>query len=163
VDLFILRHGKAEQSGAPGDAERRLTAKGRDEITEIAEWMASGEFVFDVIATSPLARARETAEIVAAALLQKDRLAVWDALAPGGNPDVVCRAAGTYGDDARVLIVGHEPSLSALVSRIISGSENAGIVMAKGGLARIRNYHYQQHPSGELQWLLTPKLIRRIR
>jgi phosphohistidine phosphatase len=158
MDLFILRHGKAgKSSGGPDDAARALTREGKDEIKRVAQWMKAKNFRFDVIATSPLQRSLKTATIVASVLGQKDILAVWNELAPGGDPDTVCYTASLQGTNAVVLIVGHEPALSMLISKIICGDVNASIVISKGGLAKIRNYSFETHPSGELQWLLTPK------
>ena len=160
MDLFILRHGKAGKSSVgQNDAERALTREGKDEITRVAQWMKAKNFRLSVIATSPLQRALKTATIVASVLGQKDKLVVWNELAPGGDPDTVCYSASLQGNDAAVLIVGHEPALSALISKIISGDVNASIVISKGGLAKIRNYSFETHPSGELHWLLTPKQI----
>lgn len=162
VDLFILRHGKAQAADHTiHDAERALTPKGRDEIISVAQWMESRGYTFDLIATSPLKRARQTAEIVASTHGLKDRVVVWDALGTGGELDAICHDLGQCEDTARVLIVGHEPTLSTLISRIISGSDDAAIVMAKGGLAKIRDYSFVQRPSGRLQWLLSPKQMVR--
>lgn len=160
MDLFILRHGKAgKSSGGPDDAARALTREGKDEIKQVARWMKAKNIRFDVIATSPLKRALETATVIASVTGQKDKTAVWDELAPGGDPDTVCYKASLQGEGAAVIIVGHEPALSGLVSRIISGNEGGSIALSKGGLAKIRNYTFEARPSGELQWLLTPKLI----
>src|SRR5208337_130987 len=137
MDLFVLRHGKAGQSSDdPDDSTRPLTPNGREEIREIARWMRRERFRFDVIASSPLARASETAGIIARALDRKDRLVLWDELAPGEDPDTVCYHAAQSGDDAVILIVGHEPALSALVGRIISGGGTGSVIFAKGGLAK---------------------------
>jgi phosphohistidine phosphatase len=114
---------------------------------------------FERIATSPLARAFQTAEIVAKLLNLKDRLEVWDELAPGGDPDTTCYHASQDGKDASVILIGHEPGLSDLISRIITGGDTASLVIAKGGLAKIRNFSFGDKPSGELQWLLTPRQI----
>ena len=67
MDLYILRHGKAEpcDCGAT-DAERKLTGKGKEEIALVAQWMASRGIKFNLIATSPLKRVYETAGIIAA-------------------------------------------------------------------------------------------------
>jgi phosphohistidine phosphatase len=163
MDLFILRHGRAGRAtGGPDDAERALTRDGKDGINLVAEWMKRKKFRFDIIATSPLKRARQTASIVASVLGQEDRLAVWDELAPGGDPDTVCYNASQQGNDAAILIVGHEPALSMLISTIISGEGNGSIVLAKGGLAKIGNYSFKTRPSGDLQWLVTPKLIQKM-
>jgi phosphohistidine phosphatase len=158
VDIFILRHGKAEDAGPGGsDADRRLTKKGQDEITAVAQWISRQGLVLDLIAASPLARARETAEIVANALNARERLVIWKTLGPGGNPDTVHRQISRHPDVRAILLVGHEPLLSSLISRIITGDENAGIVMTKGALAKIQNYSWYERPSGELVWLLTAK------
>jgi phosphohistidine phosphatase len=156
VDVFILRHGKAEVAG-PGvdDADRRLTKKGREDIAAAGRWMAAQEIRFDLIAASPLVRAQETAAIMAESLGDKDRLVTWEMLAPGGNTDTVCHEIGKYENARSILLVGHEPLLSALVSRIITGNENAAIVMTKGALAKIRDFSPTRCPSGELHWLVT--------
>jgi phosphohistidine phosphatase len=157
MDLYILRHGKAEDAGhGISDADRKLTKKGREEIIAIAQWMAAQELSFDLIAASPLARAQETAALVAG-VLGTEKMATWQVLVPGGSPDEVCRETGKFPEDATVLLVGHEPLLSTLVGRIIAGNDDAGIVMTKGGLAKIRNYSFHQRPEGELHWLLTAK------
>jgi phosphohistidine phosphatase len=164
MDLFVLRHGKAGQSSEdPDDSKRALTAPGREEIRDIARWMRRERFRFGVIASSPLIRASETAGIVARILDRKDRLVIWDELAPGGDPDTVCYRAAQSGKEAAILIVGHEPDLSGLVGRIISQSGPASLVIAKGGLAKIRNFSFDSQLSGNLQWLLTPKQMLAMR
>jgi len=160
VDIFILRHGKAETPGRGiPDADRHLTQKGWDDILAVSQWMASQGFLFDVIATSPLVRAQETAAIVAETLDEPGRVATWKSLVPGGNPDIVCREISRVAEDNLILLVGHEPLLSALISRIITGGEGAGIVMTKGGLAKIRNFSFAERPSGELHWLVTARQV----
>lgn len=162
MDLFILRHGKAgKASGESDDAARALTREGKDGMNLVANWMKEKQFRFDTIATSPLKRARQTAGIVASVLGQDDRPVVWDELAPGGDPDTLCYKASQQGAAASVLIVGHEPALSILISTIISGGESSSIILAKGGLAKIGNYSFTARPSGDLEWLVTPKLIRK--
>jgi phosphohistidine phosphatase len=158
VDIFLLRHGKAEDSTPDGgDAARRLTNKGAEEILGIGLWMASQGLKFDLIAASPLARAQETAAIVAGILKYRKTLETWDVLVPGSEPDAVCHEISRHGKASAILLVGHEPLLSSLISRIISGDEHAGIAMTKGGLAKIRDVSFTQRPSGELHWLLTAK------
>ncbi len=141
MDVYILRHGKAEAARpGMGDADRRLTKKGREDIAAAGRWMAAQEIRFDLIAASPLTRAQDTAAIIAESLGDKDRLVTWEILAPGGNTDAVCHKIGKYEENRSILLVGHEPLLSALISRIITGNENAAIVMTKGALAKIRDF-----------------------
>jgi len=157
VDIYLMRHGKAEDYGPGGsDAARRLTKRGHEEIRAAARWMKSQELSFDLIAASPLARAQETAGIVAAVLGQKT-VESWEVLVPGGNPDTVCHAIGRYPDTASLLLVGHEPLLSALASRMVAGNEDAGIVMTKGAVAKIRNFSFEAGCKGELHWLITAR------
>jgi phosphohistidine phosphatase len=164
MDLFILRHGKAGQSSDnAGDSARKLSKAGRSEIRKVARWMKKENLRFDSIATSPLARACQTAGIVAKSLDLKDHLEVWDELAPGGDPDTTCYHASQAGRDASVILVGHEPGLSGLIGRILTGGDTASLVIAKGGLAKIRNFSFGDKPSGELQWLLTPEHILDMR
>lgn len=152
-----MRHGKAEDAGHGGtDAARRLTKKGHDEIRAVARWMKAQELSFDLIAASPLARAQDTAGIIAA-ILGSAPVETWDVLVPGGNPDAVCHAISRYPADATLLLVGHEPLLSALVSRMISGDENARIAMTKGAVAKIRHFSFEAGCAGELHWLLTAR------
>ena len=161
MDLFILRHGKAEKSSdGTADAARALTRDGKEEVRKVARWMKGNNIRFDSIATSPLKRARSTAKIVAAVLDQKDRLVVWDELAPGGDHDSVCYHVSGYGEHASVLVIGHEPGLSMLISKITADSGNGSPGIAKAGLAKIQNYSYTKRPSGDLQWLLTPKHMK---
>jgi len=141
------------------DADRRLTKKGREDILAGAHWMAAQELEFDLIATSPLARAQETAAIVSGVLGTQAGPATWDILVPGGEPDRVLHEIGRYESSSAILLVSHEPLLSSLISRIITGDTDAGIVMTKGGLAKIRNFSFTGRPSGELHWLLTGKQL----
>lgn len=160
MDLYILRHGKAEQIAQTGnDADRKLTKKGREDILAAGTWMAAQGIRFDLIATSPLVRAQETAAIVAGVLEFPAKPVIWDCLVPEGTPDTLCREISRFENTAAILLTGHEPLLSAFIGRIIAGDEHAGIVMTKGGLAKIRNFYYSQHPVGELHWLLTARQL----
>ena len=164
MDIYILRHGKAEDAGPDmGDADRRLTKKGREEIFAAGRWMAAQKLRFDMLAASPLVRAHETAAIIADCLGEKDRLVTWKVLAPGGDSDTVCHLIGKHEDLRAILLVGHEPLLSALISRIIAGDENAAIAISKGALAKIREFSPALSPSGELHWLVTATQMAGLR
>jgi len=155
MDLYILRHGRAEPHAGHGDASRRLTPEGRKEIRNAGRFLARKKVRFCCIATSPLARARETAGIVAEETGAEDEPVIWEELVPGGDADAVCYRVAQYGGDTAVLIVGHEPLLSGLVARIITGGGDAAVAIGKGSLAKVRNFSFERSPSGELQWLLS--------
>ena len=165
MDLFILRHGKAGHSSSePDDDKRALTPAGRKEIRTIARWMHDEKIQFDVIGSSPLIRASETAGIVARVLDLRDRVIIWEDLAPGGDLDTVCYSVAQANSEGNVLVVGHEPAMSALVGKIISPGGTASVMFPKGGLAKIRYFAFDdRHPSGVLQWLLTPQQTQAMR
>jgi phosphohistidine phosphatase len=161
MDLYVLRHGKAEQfpSGKETDTDRALTRQGRDEIRQIATWMFRRGCRFDLIATSPLKRAVETAQIVTETCKHQENLLIWQELAPGMDCNRLLGQITSCSNVSSLLIIGHEPSLSSCIGRIISQGGQASLLLKKGGLARIRNFS----PSpvfGELIWLIPPRLMR---
>ena len=141
------------------DADRPLTVQGREEIRKIGRWTKAMGYTFDLIATSPLQRARETAEIIGTTTQQEHKVQVWDLLSPGGDIDALSRQIAALEGDCSVLIVGHEPMLSIVISRIISGYATTSVALAKGGFARIKNVTCHGELSGELHSLITPKQL----
>lgn len=166
MDLYILRHGKAGTHVADPvqDEARSLSGAGAQEMQSIARWIAAREIPFDLAVTSPLPRARETAEIVVRACGIENRLVAWIELAQGHDPGTVLAklqdACERDPCPSTVLIVGHEPGLSTLISHIVAGHNEAGIVLKKGGFARIRDVSISPAVRGELAWLLTPGMMR---
>lgn len=122
--IFLLRHGDAEPDQGDGDAARRLTLKGEEQARAAGRAMARLEYAIDTCLASPRVRAWRTAELATEAL--------------GIEPEL-CSPIGTGAYDALdlatgrgdILIVGHEPVLSAEVARITG----AAIRLRKGGLA----------------------------
>jgi phosphohistidine phosphatase len=159
MELYFLRHGiaadRAEWEG--DDAARPLTQKGRDSLANVGSTMAGLGLEFGLILTSPLLRARETAEIVARRLRVPDRLKEEPRLGPGFDL-LRLRAIlkeGQDGDKSALLLVGHEPDFSQTVSELIGGGT---LVMKKGGLARVR-LDSLRPPKGHLVWLVPPKIL----
>ncbi|NYT07100.1 MAG: phosphohistidine phosphatase SixA, partial [Methanomicrobiales archaeon] len=161
MELYVLRHGKAEALSSSGgsDADRRLTRQGRDEVQQIASWMLRNRCRFDLIATSPLKRAEETAELVAEICNLSGRIVLWDELVPGMDFYCLMARIASCDDLSSLLIIGHEPSLSEYIGRIISRDGSAEIQLKKGGLARIRQFS-PDPVSGSLAWLLIPSHMR---
>jgi phosphohistidine phosphatase len=108
----------------------------------------------DVLLSSPLVRARATAEIVARELGFELRLT--DALAPGCDTGRIFGLLGEHRAAERVMFVGHEPDFSAIVGRLTGGSR---VELKKGGLARV-DIEVLEDGAGTLVWLLTPKILR---
>jgi phosphohistidine phosphatase len=164
MNLYIMRHGIAvdrDPASFPDDSRRPLTLKGEDRVRLIADAMRSLELSFDHILSSPHLRASQTAEIVANALGAKDQLLFTDALVPEGEPKAVIRAVNQLKPaPENVLLVGHEPLLSQLISVLIASQPDAAIDLKKGGLARLELEGALRHGKcAELAWLLTPKQL----
>lgn len=164
MNVFFLRHGEAgKRISVPSrDFERSLTASGAEEIEEIADSMKKMDLEFDKIASSPLARALETAEIVTNVYKKSSKPEVWDELRPEANRLDLYRRLSKIKQDADVLVVGHDPFMTTVIGEIISGSMNAKISLKKAGLARVQIDSFTPRASGELRWLLTPKQIKNM-
>ena len=162
MDLFILRHGEAGQraSAGRGDFQRSLTTAGQKEVSDIAKSLKELGTKFDVVITSPLKRAHQTAAIVAKTLKIEKKMQDWDELSPEGNRIDLYNKLSHLKQQALVLVVGHEPYLSKMVSEIIfDGNDGGRIDLKKAGFARIRIISSTPKFQGELRWLLTPKLL----
>jgi len=164
MDLCILRHGEAGARIAIPlkDSERALTFAGRKEIEDISKCFRELNLKFDRIITSPLKRAHDTAMIVADEL-ENENLEDWDELKPEGSRADLYKRLAKFKQDSVILLCGHEPYLSTLIGDIIGSNGSARISLKKGGVAKIRVKTFVPKPSGELRWLLTPRLLRKIR
>ena len=165
MNLYLLRHAIAVEFGSPGaatDAERPLSPEGIKKMRKIALGMKVLDLSFDLILSSPYVRARETAEIVArefASVLEFTPL-----LAVGGDPAaLVAEVAARSRDMSDVLLVGHEPQLSRLISHLLSGNSGLPVTMKKGGLCKLDVPRLSYSRSAALEWLLTPSQLARIR
>jgi phosphohistidine phosphatase len=157
--LFILRHGIAVTRGDPAyplDSDRPLTPKGLKRLKRIADGMRRMRVGFDLILSSPYRRALETAFVVAREYGTGEFIQTHDALKPEVLPEEVIRTLEKYSSQ-RILLVGHEPQLSALVSTLISGSASARPLLKKGGLCKLQLERLQAGRCATLLWLLTPK------
>jgi phosphohistidine phosphatase len=163
MELYILRHGIAVERGTPGfkkDSDRPLTPEGEDKMHQIADAMRGMDLKFDLILSSPFARAEQTANIVAGEL--DEEVTFSNYLEPGGN---ALELISEINDEKphRVLLVGHEPDLSSLISVLVSGGSNATIELKKGGLCKLTTDKLVFGQCATLNWLLTPKLLRQLR
>ena len=162
MDLLVLRHGEAgRRSPLPGDSKRSLTTEGKQEIVDLSNGLTSLELKLDYIFTSPLLRAKQTAEIVAKSLKYKGKVEELDALKPEGSKLEFYSALSRMKQDSMILVVGHEPYLSEMISEAISQS-GCRIDLKKAGLARIRILSTLPIIRGELRWLLTPKHLKKM-
>ena len=159
--IYILRHGIAVERGTSGlqkDQDRPLTPKGRRQLRRITRAMKALGVSFDLILSSPYLRARQTAEIVAKAFKAQKRVVLNETLAADRDPkDVITFLQHLDPRPESVLLVGHEPYLSELISRLVAGNSSCAVELKKGGLAKLELASLKAKRSAILQWLLTPR------
>lgn len=168
LDLYLLRHGDAGKrmavaaDGNTGDVP--LTIVGREEIAIIARSVKALNLRFSAIVTSPLKRAVQTAKIIAKVLAIENRISVWNDLVPEGNRSKLYNKLNQYTRDSSVLMIGHEPYLSNIMYDMIFQKNRVDqlgrISLKKAGLAKIRVISLTPNISGELRWLLTPRILK---
>jgi phosphohistidine phosphatase len=169
MDLLIIRHAIAEDRDAfapsgRDDSERPLTAEGREKMRRVAEGLRGVVASIDVLASSPYARALETARIVAASYgMADDDIEVVDALVPERPLDRFVSWIQRRSMPDVVAIVGHEPHLSRLATWLMSGLPESRVELKKGGACLVA-FEGQPGPGvGVMRWLLTPKQLRDLR
>jgi phosphohistidine phosphatase len=168
MEVYLLRHGEAGNwvPIAARDNERALTAAGRKEIEDIGEAMEEMGYEFDLVASSPLKRAMDTALIVNTGLKRKASVEEWPELSPEGSRDAFYKRLAKAKAGSSVLCVGHEPYLTTVIGEVTGrdgpGSPGFRIALKKGGLARLSVDGFTPRVVGELRWLLTPKQIRKM-
>ncbi|NUM80151.1 phosphohistidine phosphatase SixA [bacterium] len=161
MNIYLLRHGIAADLGLgiKSDFERPLTEEGIKEMRMEAKGMKNLGIQFTKILTSPLFRAKQTAEIVAEVLDCKNKLQECKALAiPASRSHLLDDLKRfTSGDD--ILLVGHEPEMGYLAGFFI-GNLKLRLPFKKGSLCKIEVSNLQHSPIGELRWFLTPKQLK---
>ena len=159
-ELYVIRHGLAEERGGqwPDDAKRPLTEEGIERLRKEARGLMKVGVTFDVILTSPLTRARQTAEILGAGLEPRPTLTNIDSLSPDGSYTAVMGDLAKHSRKERIALVGHEPSVGELAARLI-GSRHP-IPFKKGAICCIEVDALPPAGPGALKWYLSPKLLR---
>jgi len=162
--LYLVRHAIAVEHGTPGVAEddRPLTAKGIEKMTEAAAGLRALVISPELIISSPLPRAKETAEILAEAFGGEVPLTFSSSLAPGGSREGVYREIGSNRKCESLMLIGHQPSLGEIAGEIAWGSPEHYIELKKGGTCALDIQEMSSAPRGTLLWLLTPSILRKL-
>ena len=164
MDLYIIRHAIAQPIGSKNDftdEKRKLTSQGRDLMREAARGLRKLGLQFDLILTSPLVRAVETAEIVAEALGYDQALVQQTVnLAPGASFAELLSEVKRHNGIESIALVGHQPDLGALVSTLVWGDGRASVPLKKGSVCSIDVMETVPTVRGALAWLLTPRQLR---
>ena len=161
MKLYLLRHGDAGKRRDPkfaNDDERPLSPKGTHRTKLLAHALSSWEVSFDVIWSSPLARARQTAEIVERGLRLHGRLEFTKHLAPGDTEKLVAQINSIRPAPKSVMLVGHEPFLSEFISLLCTGGPQLSLALKKGAVCRLEVETLDCARCASLDWLLPPRL-----
>ena len=163
AELYLVRHAIAAERGEdwPDDDKRPLTARGVARFKDAVNGLSHLDVVVDEIFTSPLVRAKQTAELLADGLPGKPSVKVLDALSPGHPPGSVLAQLARTAKRRRIALVGHEPGLGELAARM-AGSRHA-FEMKKGAVCRVDVETLPPAGPGTLRWFLTPKILGMIK
>lgn len=153
--LYLVRHGKAEFG--PDDAARRLSARGRTDVGAMADHLRSQEISVSRVMHSSLARARQTAEILAAQIAPGVVLENLQGIEPWGDVKAFAKLAQSWTQDT--MVCGHEPFMGEAVSHLITGNAHAGVVEVKtGAVMALARTPYGQ--GWHMRWMMKPRVVR---
>lgn len=167
MKLLVIRHAVAEDreefalTGKP-DSLRPLTDEGRRRMRRAARGLSRLVPRLDLLATSPLTRAAQTAEILAAAYDGVESETVTD-LAPEAVPDSLVPWLRRQGAGATVAVVGHEPHLGFLLGWLLTGRHQSFVELKKGGAVLLDFDDPPAAGNATLLWALAPGQLRRLR
>lgn len=163
MDVLLVRHAKAEEReifalSGEEDALRPLTRPGAKEMRKVARALHHLLPQIDVFASSPLLRALQTADILAARYGGK--VLQLPQLAPGHDPTQILTWLRSQGDNRCVALIGHEPDMGSLASWLLSGGKHGFMPLKKGGACLLRMGESIKDGKAELVWALPPGLLR---
>lgn len=163
--IYLIRHSQAVDLGTPSyedDSLRPLTEKGREKMKNIAGGLKALGIRPDLIVSSPYLRAQQTADILAKVLKYKPELAFNAALVPMGNPDDMIGEINEKYTVDELALIGHEPNLSGLISRLTAGNSELAINLKKGCVCCLSADDLHIERNAVLEWLLTPKILTEL-
>jgi phosphohistidine phosphatase len=162
-ELYLIRHGLAAEQGEnyPEDGKRPLTSRGIQRLKQEGKALVALDVTFDVILSSPLVRAHQTAEALASAFREPPAIINILSLVPGGTHNAIADDLGKQSHRRKkIAIVGHEPGIGELAARLL-GLRKA-IEFKKGAICRIDVTALPPTGNGQLKWFLTPRILRKI-
>jgi phosphohistidine phosphatase len=163
IELYLIRHAIAAERGPnyPDDRERPLTSEGIARFKLAVDGLKEIAVSVDLVLTSPLVRAKHTAELLVAGLPSQPRTEELDALAPGGRLPAVLDAVSTFSKRYRkIALVGHQPDLGELAAKLLQA--RGEIEFKKGAVCCIQLDGAMPTGPGVLRWLLPPKALRKM-
>ncbi len=162
MDVFLMRHGEADDIGGKikSDFDRPLTKDGIAIMEDEAEGMKKLGLRFNVILSSPLIRAKETAQIIAESLGYSRKITICDALGiPSSTVDLMTHFK-EFQNDYKILLVGHMPGIGKLAG-FFTG-QKIELSFKKGSMCKIEVEQLVPTVRGDIKWLLTPRQLKLI-
>jgi len=158
--VYFVRHASAGQHKADPakDEKRPLDNDGIEQCNTVGRGLAALDTHVDLILSSPLKRASQTASLVANELAYEDKIVLTPALRPDSTYAKFTALLDEYARHEAIMVVGHNPNLSEFLGRVIGGGGRAGIELKKGAVARVE----VDRRRGILDWMLTPKTVRTL-
>ena len=165
MKIYLMRHGIANEPDGTSfevDSQRPLTAKGRDKIKLIARTLKELDIKPNLILSSPYIRAEQTATILAKEFDRKKNLKFSDLLVPDGKPEAIIGEIVENYLVGELVIVGHEPCLSLLISTLVAGRSELAINIKKGGVCCLSTDDLSLERRATIEWLLPPKILLKV-
>lgn len=163
MNVYLMRHGIAEPLGEGNqfqDSGRALTSEGRRKVLEVSKGLRKLQVDFQLVASSPLVRARETAEVVVEVLKIRQPIQLWDELGTGFSVPPLLKKLESCSSLNSVLLVGHQPDLGYLASYLVFGNSLVSLDFRKGGICCIQVADFPPQLTAQLVWMLPPRLLR---
>lgn len=165
MKVYLVRHGIAQErlgGAVMNDSQRPLTDEGKAEMKEVAKALKRLNVKPDVVISSPLIRARQTADIIREGLDCQEELKITDTLAPGLNASSVYKFLKQFSHAEEMFLVGHEPDIGMLAVNMMGGGREMQLPFKKGAVCRVDVWDFPPSSPGTLKWLMTPKMAKHM-
>ncbi len=160
MHLYLLRHAEARPVGvaSASDADRPLSDRGADEAERMGKVLALADPEIALVLTSPMRRAMDTGAAIAGVFPQPPSRRVTDHLAPGLRVRALVEELLALGSDLHVVLIGHQPDMTSLLSRLITGGTGTAVAFPPGAAACVTASPMGQQLEAQLRWMVTPDL-----
>ena len=162
MHLYLMRHADALNVGEVGirsDYDRTLSSQGKEQTRSTGQFLNQAGISIDIILSSPLPRAKETAAIIKSCLNNKHAIIETPHLSPIGSMKDLCQQIASLDDVESVLLVGHIPDLEHLTSYLLTGGHRLQSNFRKTSICCMDIQKFPPKGSGILRWMLSPDLL----